>query len=213
MYQYILSDDNDDDGNNSNNNSNNNNNCRISCGNVDNDKSCRDSGLKKNRDGNTNTSRTGAGTNDGISDIIDTSDDDKWRIALRVWYDAEGPNAAKAISSRSHEMREMLVKHQNQMITNRVKGSSSSSSSSSSSGDDEKKSTHNGENDKYNNKNRKLNSCNDTDNHVISMSPPMIAPSLAIPLPNNSCYFLLDDFNHHHQHAVLAGDLLLNLFI
>lgn len=32
-----------------------------------------------------------------------------------------------------------------------------------------------------------------------------IAPPVAVPLPNESCYYLLDDFNHHHQHSVLAG--------
>jgi alpha-ketoglutarate-dependent dioxygenase FTO len=31
------------------------------------------------------------------------------------------------------------------------------------------------------------------------------APPLAIPLPSNTCYYLLDEFNHHHQHSVLAG--------
>jgi len=31
------------------------------------------------------------------------------------------------------------------------------------------------------------------------------APPLSIPLPNNACYYLLDEFNHHHQHSVLAG--------
>jgi alpha-ketoglutarate-dependent dioxygenase FTO len=31
------------------------------------------------------------------------------------------------------------------------------------------------------------------------------APPLAIPLPDNACYYLLDEFNHHHQHSVLAG--------
>ena len=30
------------------------------------------------------------------------------------------------------------------------------------------------------------------------------APILAVPLPNQSTYYLLDDYNHHHQHAVLA---------
>jgi len=30
-------------------------------------------------------------------------------------------------------------------------------------------------------------------------------PPIACPLPNNYTYFLLDDFNHHHQHTVLSG--------
>jgi len=32
------------------------------------------------------------------------------------------------------------------------------------------------------------------------------APPIAFPLPDRWSYFLLDDFNHHHQHAVLVGD-------
>ena len=31
-------------------------------------------------------------------------------------------------------------------------------------------------------------------------------PAVAVALPNKSCYYMLDDFNHHHQHAVLVGD-------
>jgi alpha-ketoglutarate-dependent dioxygenase FTO len=31
------------------------------------------------------------------------------------------------------------------------------------------------------------------------------APPLAIPLPSGSLYYLLDEFNHQHEHAVLAG--------
>ena len=31
------------------------------------------------------------------------------------------------------------------------------------------------------------------------------APALAVPLPSKAVYYLLDDFNHHHQHSVLAG--------
>ena len=30
------------------------------------------------------------------------------------------------------------------------------------------------------------------------------APPIAVSLPSGSAYFMLDDFNHHHQHAVLA---------
>ena len=32
------------------------------------------------------------------------------------------------------------------------------------------------------------------------------APPVAVPLPSRHTYYLLDDFNHHHQHAVLAGN-------
>ncbi|CAM9521839.1 unnamed protein product, partial [Discosporangium mesarthrocarpum] len=35
---------------------------------------------------------------------------------------------------------------------------------------------------------------------------PMAAPPVAVPLPSRCSYYLLDDFNHHHQHAVLAGE-------
>ena len=62
-----------------------------------------------------------------------------WRLALRVWYDAEGPNATKAITSRAGEMQ--------------------------------------------------------------TAAGSKIAPALAVPLPSGACYFLLDDFNHHHQHS------------
>jgi hypothetical protein len=62
--------------------------------------------------------------------------DASWRIGVRVWYDAEGPNAAKAITSRAGEM-----------------------------------------------------------------PTAKIAPAVAVPLQNRSAYFLLDDFNHHHQHT------------
>ena len=64
-------------------------------------------------------------------------EDESWRVALRVWYDAEGPNATRAVSSRAGEMS----------ATSRI------------------------------------------------------APALAVPLPSGAAYFLLDDFNHHHQHA------------
>eukprot|EP01041_Mallomonas_annulata_P005412 gene5412-10828_t len=32
------------------------------------------------------------------------------------------------------------------------------------------------------------------------------APPVSVPLPSEWSYFLLDDFNHHHQHSVLAAD-------
>lgn len=35
--------------------------------------------------------------------------------------------------------------------------------------------------------------------------PEITAPPIAISMPPEGCYYLLDDFNHHHQHAVLAG--------
>lgn len=64
-------------------------------------------------------------------------EDESWRLALRVWYDAEGPNASKAITSRAGEMQ----------------------------------------------------------------TAGRLAPALAVPLRSGACYFLLDDFNHHHQHS------------
>jgi len=33
-----------------------------------------------------------------------------------------------------------------------------------------------------------------------------LPPPVAVSLPNEWSYFLLDEFNHHHQHSVLAGD-------
>jgi len=32
-----------------------------------------------------------------------------------------------------------------------------------------------------------------------------LAPPVAVPLPSEYSYFLLDEFNHHNQHSVLAG--------
>ena len=34
-------------------------------------------------------------------------------------------------------------------------------------------------------------------------------PALSIPLPSGALYYLLDDFNHQHEHAVLAGSEML----
>jgi hypothetical protein len=64
-----------------------------------------------------------------------------WKIALRVWPDAEGPTAGK--SSKNPKLHELRA-----------------------------------------------------------------VPSVAISLPNQSAYYLLDDFNHHHQHT---GPLPLSL--
>lgn len=30
-------------------------------------------------------------------------------------------------------------------------------------------------------------------------------PALSVPLPSGTCYYLLDDFNHQHEHAVISG--------
>ena len=35
--------------------------------------------------------------------------------------------------------------------------------------------------------------------------PLSTVPALCIPLPSGSLYFMLDDFNHNHEHAVIAG--------
>ncbi len=40
----------------------------------------------------------------------------------------------------------------------------------------------------------------------IESSVVMDIPSIAVSLPPKSAYYLLDDFNHHHQHAVLVND-------
>lgn len=65
--------------------------------------------------------------------------DSSWRIAMRVHYDAEGPNVGKAVS-RAAEMK-------------------------------------------------------DLDESGAAIPPVVFA------LPNKSAYFMLDDFNHHHQHS------------
>ncbi|KAJ1427805.1 FTO catalytic domain-containing protein [Ochromonadaceae sp. CCMP2298] len=72
--------------------------------------------------------------------------DASWELALKVWYDAEGPGAGK------------LTQPKGEGADAGVEGR----------GD-------------------------------------RVAPSLSLPLPNRSAYFLLDDFNHHHQHSILAG--------
>lgn len=72
-----------------------------------------------------------------VDETGESGEDESWRLALRVWYDAEGPNASKAITSRAGEMQ----------------------------------------------------------------TAGRLAPALAVPLRSGSCYFLLDDFNHHHQHS------------
>ena len=78
------------------------------------------------------------GDKGGLDEVSGEDEDDQsWRIALRVWYDAEGPNATRALSSRAGEMS----------------------------------------------------------------AGSRIAPAVAVPLPSCAAYFLLDDFNHHHQHA------------
>lgn len=70
--------------------------------------------------------------------------DSSWHIAMRVHYDAEGPNLGKP-SSRAAEMKS-----------------------------------------------------SDTDRQPV--------PPVLFALPSKSAYFLLDDFNHHHQHS---GQLVL----
>jgi hypothetical protein len=41
--------------------------------------------------------------------------------------------------------------------------------------------------------------------HIQEEEEEAAPPPLAVPLPNKASYYLLDDFNHHHQHSVLAG--------
>ena len=36
-------------------------------------------------------------------------------------------------------------------------------------------------------------------------TPEVTVPAIAVPLRSGSVYYLLDEFNHHHQHSVLAG--------
>ena len=73
------------------------------------------------------------------SDTTEAEADASWRIAMRVHYDAEGPNVGKPVS-RAAEMKSL----------------------------DETKTA---------------------------------VPPVLFALPSKSAYFLLDDFNHHHQHS------------
>lgn len=44
--------------------------------------------------------------------------------------------------------------------------------------------------------------CSEEDKHPeLVMTPPV-----AVPLPKRCCYYMIDDFNHHHQHSVLVGN-------
>jgi hypothetical protein len=81
-------------------------------------------------------------TTDKHGCAVEVEEDSSWRLALKVHYDAEGPNVGKA-GSRAAEMK-------------------------------------------------------DLDPQQLAVPPVLFA------LPNKSAYFLLDDFNHHHQHS---GDL------
>ena len=94
----------------------------------------------------TTTTTTNNSSHKATTAEVAAVEDESWRVALRVWYDAEGPNATRAVSSRAGEMS----------ATSRI------------------------------------------------------APALAVPLPSGAAYFLLDDFNHHHQHA---GTVLLWCFL
>lgn len=38
------------------------------------------------------------------------------------------------------------------------------------------------------------------------IQPVVDTPPLAVSLPSGAAYYMLDDFNHHHQHAILAGE-------
>lgn len=59
------------------------------------------------------------------------------------------------------------------------------------------------------------NSFNSTNNNSQHKNPWRVAlrvadgnsrtPALSIPLPSGSLYYLLDDFNHQHEHAVISG--------
>jgi len=40
----------------------------------------------------------------------------------------------------------------------------------------------------------------------LSSARPSDHPKITVALENNATYYLLDDFNHHHQHAVLSPD-------
>ncbi|GMI10743.1 hypothetical protein TrRE_jg4755, partial [Triparma retinervis] len=83
-----------------------------------------------------------------VADDPKASDDDKWRVALKVVLDAEGPT--------------MKTRGTNVPVSSLV-----------------------------------------PPNAPPAPRPPS-NPAVALPLPNGSAYYLLDDFNHHHQHAVLS---------
>lgn len=34
----------------------------------------------------------------------------------------------------------------------------------------------------------------------------VMTPPVAVPLPEQCCYYMFNDFNHHHQHSVLVGN-------
>ena len=51
----------------------------------------------------------------------------------------------------------------------------------------------------------KINHRNDDDGDVDAAANVTTTPPIAVSLPTNSAYYLLDDFNHHHQHTVLVN--------
>ncbi len=52
----------------------------------------------------------------------------------------------------------------------------------------------------------KINHRNDDDGGDVDATASVLAtPPVAVSLPTNSAYYLLDDFNHHHQHNVLVN--------
>jgi FTO catalytic domain len=50
-------------------------------------------------------------------------------------------------------------------------------------------------------------SSSSTDSASSSSSDDVKTPPLVIPLQSGDVYFMLDDFNHYHEHLVLAGEV------
>ena len=47
----------------------------------------------------------------------------------------------------------------------------------------------------------------------IDAATDVLTPPLVIPLQSGDCYFMLDDFNHHHEHLVLAGEVCIYAYV
>lgn len=110
-------------------------------------------------------------------------DDDSWRITLRVSPHAEGPTAQKMksnnkiISSSSNTNTHTHIENSMKLKKVNMKHGADTIETKGNNGNE------------------------NSENVMIAIAPPV-----AVPLPNKWSYFLLDDFNHHHQHSVLAGN-------
>ena len=56
-------------------------------------------------------------------------------------------------------------------------------------------------------KSKDLNAADVKIDSVANLHPETsLTPAVAVHIPNRCCYYMLDDFNHHHQHCVLVGN-------